>query len=110
MSGQVAARENAAVHAWMQGLHAAVEHLRKSGVVGHVRHRHAGIAQERRGPAGGEQHHSHAVQKARKFDDSTLVGDADKGSPDDGHWTLMVGGLALVGGGAERRKPAPGLT
>ena len=53
--GKVAPRQYAAVHFRMQRLHAAIEHFRKTGVVGHFGDRHAVIGQQFCGAAGRQQ-------------------------------------------------------
>ena len=49
-SGEVAPREEAAVHRRMQRLHPAVEHLGKVRDLGDVAHRESGVAQRRAVP------------------------------------------------------------
>jgi hypothetical protein len=48
-------REDAGVDLGMQGLDAAVQHLREAGEFGHVLHRQAGVADGLGGAAGGEE-------------------------------------------------------
>ncbi|MNM83567.1 hypothetical protein D3C81_956300 [compost metagenome] len=82
--GQVAAGQDATVHLRVQRLHAAVQHFRKAGVVGHLRHGQAGVGQQLGGAAGGKQHHAERVQVAREIDDAGLVGNGEKGLLDHG--------------------------
>ena len=72
----VADVQNAAVHLGMQRLHPAVEHLGEAGQLGDVFDCDAGIAQQLRGAAGGNQLDAHAGELTRKVDQSGLVGDA----------------------------------
>ena len=76
--GHVAPRQQAAVDLRVQRLHAAVEHLGKAGVLGHLGDRQAGVGQQLGGAAGGQQLDAERVQRAREFDDAGLVGDGDQ--------------------------------
>ena len=80
VSGDVAPREDAAVHLRMQRLHAPVEHLRKARHVADVEHREAGVAQRARGPAGGDELPPERGQPAGEVDESGLVGDGEEGA------------------------------
>ena len=59
--------EQAAVHARMQRLEAAVHQLGKAGVVRHFAHRQAGIEQQPRGAAGGQQLDAAPMQPGGKL-------------------------------------------
>jgi hypothetical protein len=59
----------------VQGLDAAVHHLGKAGVLGHLGDRQAGLQQQLGGAAGGQQLASEAVQALGEFEDAGLVGD-----------------------------------
>jgi hypothetical protein len=83
--GQVAAGQDAAVHGRVQRLHASVEHLGKAGDLGHVDDRHAGVAEQAGGPAGGQDLGAQRVQTAREVDDARLVVDADEGTAHSAH-------------------------
>ena len=62
----VAAREDAAVHARVQRLDAAVEHLRESGDVGDLRHGKAFRVERPGGAPGGEQVIAEVREAARE--------------------------------------------
>ena len=66
--------QQAAVHLRMQRLHAAVEHLRKSGELGDVLHGQSLGAQGRRRATGGDQLDAHAGERAGKLYETRLVG------------------------------------
>ena len=76
--GAVAAREQAAVDRRVQRLDAAVEHLRKAGVLGDLGDGEAGAGEQLRGAAGREQLDAERCQLARELDDAGLVGDGDQ--------------------------------
>ena len=66
--------EQTAVHLRMQRLHAAVEHLGKSGELGDILHGEPLGAQRRRRAAGGDQLHAHGGKLAGERDEPRLVG------------------------------------
>src|SRR5262249_48026440 len=74
----VAPREDAAVNARMERLHAAVHHLRKSGDGRHIRHREAGIEERPRCTAGGHELESARGQATAEVDDASFVGNAEQ--------------------------------
>ncbi len=74
-----AAAKDAAVDLGMQRLHAAVHHLRETGVVGDFGHRDAAVAQQLEGAAGGQQRDACLAEFAGEVDDAGLVGDGDQG-------------------------------
>ena len=76
--GQVAPREQAAVHRGVQRLHAAVEHLGELRDVADVAHRNAGLAQRARRAAGGDELPAELVQAAGEVEQAGLVGDGEK--------------------------------
>jgi hypothetical protein len=80
--GQVAAREQAAVHFRVQRLQAAVEHLRVAGVVGDLGDFDSVRSEELRRAAGGEDGDTGRHEPARELDETRLVGDADERLPD----------------------------
>jgi hypothetical protein len=63
---EIAARQDAAVHFRVQGLDAAVEHFRETGVVGDFGHRHAIVLQQLGGAAGGQDVHAERGQARAK--------------------------------------------
>jgi hypothetical protein len=63
--GQIAARQDAAVHLRVQRLHAAIEHLREAGVIGHFGHGQAGVGQQFGGAAGRQQLDAEADSASR---------------------------------------------
>ena len=75
--GQVAPRQNAAVNFGVQGFHPAVEHFGKAGVVGHVDHGEASIADGFGGAAGGQQFDALGGKRAGKFDEAGFVGNRE---------------------------------
>jgi hypothetical protein len=85
MLGHVTPREYAGVHFRMQGLHPAIEHLGKAGVIGDFGHGQAGLAQELRGTAGRNEPHAEPRESLREFEHTGLVGDAQERLFDDSH-------------------------
>jgi hypothetical protein len=73
--GQLAARQQAAVHLGVQGLDPAVEHLGELRDLGHLGHGQAFVGQQLGGAAGGEQLDAQRVQFLGEFNDAGLVGD-----------------------------------
>jgi hypothetical protein len=73
--GQIATREDAAVHLRMQRLDAAVEHLREARVVADLGDVEIGGDERSRGSAGREQHDAGPAKNAREFDEPGLVRD-----------------------------------
>ena len=95
---QVAAAEDAAVDLRHQRLHPAVQDFRKPGVRGHVRDRHAGLAQRAGGAAGGQDLDPARGQRLGERHQPGLVGDRDQRAADwhdTGH-----GGTPWFGSGA----------
>ena len=80
VGGIAAPAEDAAVDAWMQRLHAAVEHFRKARVVRYLDDPHALAREQCRGAAGGKDFDTQRLQFARELDDAALIGDADEGA------------------------------
>ena len=70
---QVASRQDAAVHFRVQGLDAAVEHLRKTGVRSDLRDRQPRIGERARRAPGRKQAHAQRMQPAREVDQPGLV-------------------------------------
>ncbi|CWP79485.1 Uncharacterised protein [Neisseria meningitidis] len=83
---QIAPTQNTAVDFRMQRFHAAVEHFGEAGIVGDFNHGNARIGKQFRRAAGGEDFDTELVQSLGKFDRACLVGQADQGTFDDGHW------------------------
>ena len=92
-----ATTENAAVNLRVQGLHAAVHHFRKAGVVGDFHHLDVGLAQQLGGAAGGQDLNAGLRQVAGEFDHAGFVGNADEGSGDGGHRLTCNDKRALAG-------------
>ena len=67
------AAKDAAVHARVQGLDSAVEHLGKAGEVAHVLHRDLSVAQRTRGAARGENLDAELGQTLAEIQDAFLV-------------------------------------
>ncbi len=76
--GQVAPPENAAVHLGVQGFHAAIEHFRKTGVIGDIRHGQPRIAQQFGRAPRGEQRDAKLRKAPGKFDNACFIGNADE--------------------------------
>ena len=74
----VAEKEQAAVHLRDEGLHAAIHHLGKAGVVGNLPDRDACGGDRLGGAAGGEEFHPLLVKAAGEVDESGLVGDGEE--------------------------------
>ncbi len=75
---QITTAEDAAVDLGVQGLHAAVHHFRKTGVVGDFHGSNAVLAQQLEGAAGGEDLDTELEEFTGEFDDAGLVGHADQ--------------------------------
>ena len=84
--------EDAAVHARMEGLHAAVEHLGEAGDVLDLGDGDAGLADGRGGRAGGDDLGAGLGEGGGEVDDARLVEDGEEGTAD----------RAAIGGGHER--------
>ena len=78
----------ATMHFRVQGFYPAIQHLRKTGVVGYVDYRHAGIAQQLGGAAGGKDFDTKACQCLSKFKHAGFVRNADQRTFDLGHGFL----------------------
>ena len=76
---QVAPGEQATVNFRVQRLDAAIEHFRKTGVVGHFGHGQTGVSQQFGGAAGGQQRDAQRVQRLGEFKDAGLVGNGNQG-------------------------------
>ena len=74
----------------MQRLDAAIEHFRESGEFGDVFDGDAGIAQQLGRASGGDEFDAEAGELAREVYEAGLVGDAEDGALDFGHWILIV--------------------
>ena len=72
------------MHLGVQRLHAPAEHFRPAGQLGHVAHGNSRVAQQLRGPAGGNDLDSQRRKLPREFRDAGFVIDADE-RPLDGH-------------------------
>jgi len=76
--GQLAARQQAAMHLGVQGLHAAVQHLGELRDLGHLGHGQALVGQELGRATGGQQLDAQRMQRLGKFNDAGFVGDGKK--------------------------------
>ena len=76
--GVVAPREQRGVQPRVQRLHPPVEDLRRAGELGDVGDLDPGLAQRRRGAAGGEDLDPELAQPAGEVGDPGLVGDRDQ--------------------------------
>ena len=74
----VATTQDAAVDLRMQRLHAAIEHLGETGVVGDFGDVESRVDERTRGAAGRQQPHAGLTQTARKFDEAGLVGNGQQ--------------------------------
>jgi len=81
----VAPPEDAAVDLRVQGLHPAIHHLGKAGVVAHLGDGDAVFLQQSGGTAGGEDLHACLRQALGEFHHAGLVGDTDECSGDLAH-------------------------
>src|SRR5258706_2255670 len=82
MMGQIASREDAAIHLGMQGLDAAVHHFRKAGVVADLGHGDAVFLQQLGGAAGRQDLHPARIEGPRKSRLAGCIGNADQGATD----------------------------
>ncbi len=78
----VAPVQDAAVNVGVQGLDAAVEHLRKAGQVADVAHGQPGLTQRFCGPAGRNQLHPVAGERLCERHQSGLIGNGKQGAAD----------------------------
>ena len=76
MRGNVAPREYAAVNFRVQGFDAAVEHLRKTGMVRHLGDADPAVAQQFGGAAGRQHRDAETGEAARELDETGFVGNA----------------------------------
>ena len=85
MLGQIAPAQNAAMHLRHQCFHASIKDFRKARMVGHILHRHAGVAQRLGGAAGGENLHPARCEETAKFNQSGFVGNGNQGAARRNH-------------------------
>jgi len=76
----VAQEKKAAVDFWMQRLHAAVEHLGKTGDVGNVGDGEPGVAQRLRGAAGGDEFITGGNEGLGEIDEAGFIGNGEEGA------------------------------
>ena len=76
--GRRVAHQDAAVHARMQRLDAAVHHLGRLGVLGDIGARNAGVANGLCGAAGGEDGHARGVEALDEVGEARLVRHGDE--------------------------------
>jgi hypothetical protein len=84
---QVAPGQDAAVHFRVQGLDAAVEHFRETGVIADLGHGQPGFAQHFGGAAGGQKLDALSRKALGEFEDAPFVGDGDQRLL-DGHFRI----------------------
>src|SRR5687768_10731672 len=89
MLGQFFSRQDACVYLGMQGFYPSIKHFRKAGVISNLGDRKAGILQQFRRTAGGQEGYPKLVQLSRKFDNAGFVGNTDQGLL-DGHLELLL--------------------
>jgi len=93
--------QQAAVDLRVQGLHPAVHHLGKAGVVGDLGHRHVVVGEQLGGAAGTENLHAAGVQFTGEVEDAGFVRDAEEGAGDGVHGVtleVVVRGLVIAHG------------
>ena len=94
MRGIVADREQAAMHARMQGLQPPVHHLGEAGQRPDVQDRNAASSERRRRASGGDDLDAPPRQRAAEFDETGLVGNGDQSATDrrqiDAHFTGLA--------------------
>jgi hypothetical protein len=78
MAFLVAEKKKPAMDLRVEGLHAAVEHLGKSGVILHRHRGDFGLFKGFQGPAGGEDLRAVLAQGFGKKDKAGFIGDADE--------------------------------
>ncbi len=78
VGGEIAPRQDAAMHLGVQGLDPSIEHFRKAGVIRHLGHVDAVVGQQLGGAAGGENIDSHTSQGAGEVEHAGFVGYRDK--------------------------------
>jgi hypothetical protein len=85
MFRQVAPAKHAAVNFRMQRFHPAIQHFRKTGVIGHFDHLDAVFRQQLGGAPGGKDFNSETGQRPGKLQYTLLVGNTDKSALNFGH-------------------------
>ncbi len=80
VGGVVAALENAAMNARVEGLDAAIKDFRMPGVGGDIRHGQAGGAERGGGAAGGEQLHAERGEAAGQLQQAGFIGNTQQGA------------------------------
>ena len=78
--GAVAARQNAAVQRRVQGLHAAVHHLRETGQLGHASDRQTGVGQGASRASGRHEFEPEGGKSTPQINNAGLVRNTQKGS------------------------------
>ena len=78
---EIAAGEDAAVNARVQGLDATAQHLRAAGQRLDVDHRQASVAQHTRRAARRDELHAEGREALRKIDEVGLVGNGKQRTP-----------------------------
>ncbi len=108
------AAKDAAVHARVQGLDPAIEHLGKAGEVAHVLHGDLGLAQRTRGAASGENLDAQLGQALAEIQNAFLVRYRNQSPSDLLHERILTIGASGFGGlgakaSATMRDPTIGL-
>ena len=86
--------KNSTGDAWMNRLHAAIQHLRELPDLGDLaQRRNAGIFQHSKGPACGENLYAKTDESFGEIDDPSLVGDTEESTLDAGHGIFHYGVL-----------------
>ena len=75
---QIAAGQQTAVYLGVQGLDAAVQHLRELGDFCYFSNRQSLVSQQFGSTAGREQLNTHRVQGLGKFNNTGLIGDGEQ--------------------------------
>ena len=76
--GQVAPRQQAAVHLGVQGFNAAIQHLGETGELSHLGHGQTVVGQQFGGAARGDEFDTQRMQGLGKLKNAGFVGDGDK--------------------------------
>ena len=103
-----ATAQNAAVDLGMQGLDAAVHHLREAGVIGYFGHLEAGVGQQFGGAAGGQQLDPTGGKAGGEFDNAGFIRNREQGAADGTvivHRFSSCRGMGQMAAGITRKGP-----
>ena len=81
---EIAARQDTTMHFRVQGLHAAIEHLRETRVIGDFRDGNTVVCQQFGGAAGGQEVDAEGGQGAGEVENAGLVGNGEESLFDHG--------------------------